>query len=70
MLIHLDNHALVNDLCAHFSRSGFRTQSVGGGMVQVIPPSAPTEDQGRRDLLLHLRVWEVVNPEATTAIVS
>ena len=69
MLIHLDNHALVNDLCAHFSRSGFRTQSVGGGMVQVTPPNAPSEDQGRRDLLLHLRVWEVVNPEVTTAVV-
>jgi hypothetical protein len=68
MLIQLDNHAVgVSELCAHFRRSGFRAESVGGGMVSRV--AAPTEDQERRDLLLHLRVWEVSNPGMTTTIV-
>ena len=70
MLIELDNHALVSDLCAHFSRSGFRTQSVGGGMVEVSRLEAATIDQEQREVLLHLRVWEVVNPRVTATVVS
>jgi hypothetical protein len=71
MLIQLENHALVNDLCAHYRRSGFRTSSVGGGMIEVVArPDAPTQDQERHDLLLHLRVWEAINPGTTATVVS
>ena len=70
MLIRIDDHALVNELCVHFTRSGFSAESVGGGMVEVIRPDAPSEDQERRELVLHLRVWEVLKPLATTTVVS
>ena len=70
MLIRIDNHALVNNLCAHYRRSGFTAQPVGGGMIEITRPDSPTEDQHRREVLLHLRVWDVRNPEATASVVG
>jgi hypothetical protein len=64
MLIRTDDHSLVDHLCAHYRRSGFHAESVGGGMIEVARPDAPNEDQERREVLMHLRVWEVTNPEA------
>jgi len=61
---------LVNDLCAHYTRSGFTAESVGGGMVEVTRLDAPTEAQQRREVLLHLRVWEVLNPGVSVTVVS
>ena len=40
MLIRVDDHALVDDLCVHFRRSGFTAERVGGGMVEVERPDA------------------------------
>ena len=62
MLIRLDDHALVDDLCFHYRRSGFEAESVGGGMVEVRKPDAPTPQREREELILHLRVWEIANP--------
>lgn len=64
MLIRTDDHTLVDDLCAHYRRSGFDAESVGGGMIEVACPDAPDEEQERRDVLMHLRVWKVTNPGA------
>ena len=64
MLIRLDEQALVDDLCAHFRRSGFTAESVGGGMVEVEAPSAPSDEEARRAVGQHLRVWQIANPEA------
>ena len=64
MLIRIDDNTLVDDLCAHYRRSGFRVESVGGGMVDVARENAPTPEQERHEVLLHLRVWEAVNPDA------
>lgn len=70
MLIRIDNHALVNSLCAHYRRSGFTAQPVGGGMIEITRPDSSTEDQERRDVVLHLRVWEVTNPRVTVSVVG
>ena len=64
MLIRLDDNSLVDDLCAHYRRSGFRVEPMGGGMVDVARENAPTPEQERHEVLLHLRVWEAVNPNA------
>ena len=63
MLIRLDDNTLVDDLCAHYRRSGFRVEHMGGGMVDVAREDAPTPEQERHEVLLHLRVWEAVNPD-------
>ena len=70
MLIQLNDHALVNDLCAHYRRSGFTAQPVGGGMIEVTRPDSPTEELERREVVLHLRVWEVTNPRVPASVVG
>jgi len=65
MLIQLDDHTLVDDLCAHFARSGFTARSVGAGTAEIARRIPSTDDQDRREILLHLRVWQIVNPGAT-----
>ena len=63
MLIRLDDNTLIDDLCAHYRRSGFRVEPVGGGMVDIGREDAPTPEQERHEIMLHLRVWEAVNPD-------
>ena len=64
MLIRLDNHALIDDLCAHYRRSDFTVEHVGGGMIEVTRNGASSPEQERREVSMHLRVWEAVNPNA------
>jgi hypothetical protein len=64
MLIRIDNHTLVDHLCAHYRRSGFHAESVGGGMIEVARPDAPDEAQERREVLMHLQVWKVTTRDA------
>jgi hypothetical protein len=64
MHIWLDDPTLVDDLCAHYRRSGFAAERVGGGRVEVALADAPSREQERLEVLLHLRVWEAVNPDA------
>ena len=64
MLIRVDDHALVDDLCAHYRRSGFHAERVGGGMIEVTQPDAADPGKERHSVLMHLRVWQVANPDA------
>jgi hypothetical protein len=70
MRIHIDNHGLVDDLCAHYARSGFKAASVGDGMIQVARPDAQTKDQERREVLMHLRIWRAISPGVNITLVS
>ena len=64
MLIRITNNPqLVEDLCAHYRRSGFHVEAVGGGMVEVERRDAPSREQERHEVLLHLRIWQAVNPD-------
>jgi hypothetical protein len=62
MLIRVRDYALLNDLCVHFRRSGFEVESIGDCMIEVGRPDAPDESQELREVLIHLRVWQVINP--------
>lgn len=70
MLIRVDDPALVDDLRAHYDRSGFDSEPVGGGMIDVARPDARDEEQERRAVVLHLRVWDAMNPDANSAIIA
>jgi hypothetical protein len=61
MLITLDDNELLEDLCSHFQRSGFAVERVGGAMVQIERADAPSRDQSNREVLMHLRIWEILN---------
>ena len=63
MLIRVDDNDLVDDLCAHYRRSGFHVEAVGGGMAEVARRDAPSREQERYEVLLHLRIWQVTHPE-------
>ena len=69
MLIRLDNAALIDDLCAHFARSGYTAEAVGGGMVDVGWPSTLDERDLREQIALHLRIWQIGNSSAGAELV-
>lgn len=69
MLISIEEPELAEALCAHFERSGFHTQRVDGGMIEVGRNDAPNRGQERLEIALHLRVWEAMHPEAKITVV-
>ena len=69
MLIRLHNPALLEDLCVHFLRSGFTVERAGGAMLEVERRDAPSLEQARREVLMHLRIWDVLNPDGRCELV-
>ena len=61
MLIRLDDSTLIDDLCAHFRRSGFTADRAGGSIVDVARPDVPTH-QAEQEVLIHLQLWRIINP--------
>lgn len=70
MFLRLEDQALVEDLCAHYRRSGFTAEPVGGGMVVIRRPDVPNEQQEQREVSMHLRVWEILHPDARTELLQ
>jgi hypothetical protein len=70
LLIRIDNEDLMDDLCVHFARSGFGVRRAGGTTIDVRRDDAPTREQERHEVVLHLRVWQVINPGAHGELVG
>jgi hypothetical protein len=70
MLIRLSEPSLVDDLCENFRRAGFAAQSAGGSMAEIFRPDAPEHGQERREVELHLRVWQSMQADAAVEIIS
>jgi hypothetical protein len=68
MLLRTDSPTEAESLCSDFRRSGFSAQPVGGSMLEVSRPDAPSGEQERREVEVHLRVWRAANPESTAEI--
>jgi hypothetical protein len=64
MLMRLDNPWLIDDLCAHYARSGFLVLRMGGSMIEVRRPTAGSEREEVRMIEMHQRMWDVCNPGA------
>jgi hypothetical protein len=62
MLVLLDDPVLVDDLCAHFRRSGFTADPAGGSMVEVHLRDAPSRAQAENEIRVHLQLWRILNP--------
>ena len=69
MLIRLSETDLVDDLCESFRRAGFTAESAGGSMAEVYRIDAPEQDQERREIEIHLRIWHAIRSEANAEIV-
>lgn len=70
MLIRVSDASLVDDLCAHFRRSGFGCDPAGGSMVDVSRLDAPSIEQERREIALHLRVWNAMHAVVTAELLD
>jgi hypothetical protein len=70
MLIRLSDASFVDDLCAHFRRSGFHCDPAGGSMIDVSRPHAANAELSRRELELHLRIWAATHPQVTAELVD
>jgi hypothetical protein len=66
LTITTDDATLLDDLCRHFDRSGFTVRRLPRGGAEVSMPDAPTAAQSAREVQLHLAVWRVMNPRATS----
>jgi hypothetical protein len=70
VLIRLSDASLADDLCAHFRRSGFECEPAGGTMIEVSRSDAPSVEQERREVELHLRVWKATHPEVAAELLD
>jgi hypothetical protein len=65
LTIAVDDMSVVDDLCFHYTRSGFTALRLPCGAVRVHRPDAPSSEQSWREAALHLLVWRAMNPSAT-----
>jgi hypothetical protein len=68
MLMRLDNPWLVDDLCAHYARSGFLVLRVVGSMIEVRRPNARDEHEERRMIEMHRRRSRLAGARKTERI--
>ena len=64
LLIHLEDPRFTDELCSYFERSGFEAHARGPGVAQVAMPEVSDAAQSRREIELHLRVWQAIRPMA------
>jgi hypothetical protein len=67
MLLRLSNPALLPDLRQHFARSGFSVADEGESLL-VGRADAPSAEQERREVEMHLRVWQMMHPDAQVEV--
>jgi hypothetical protein len=62
MHLRLFDPAALPELRQHFTRSGFSVAEDGERLI-VGRPEAPDARQERREIELHLQVWQAMHPE-------
>jgi hypothetical protein len=62
MRIRISDPSLAGDLRHHFERSSFTVDDLDAATLEVKRPDAPDDDQARREIELHLRVWRAMHP--------
>jgi hypothetical protein len=70
MLIRVDQAAFVDDLCAHFRRSGFIADPAGRRTVHVEKPDARSYQRAETEILSHLKVWQLRNPDGVVELLA
>jgi hypothetical protein len=70
MLIQVSDQSFVDEFCAHFTRSGFTIERAGGSMVEVYRLDAPTREQERLEVTLHMRVWQATHPDVAVVLLD
>jgi hypothetical protein len=70
MRLRTGDPTLLDDLRAHFERSGFAVESTGDADLDVRRPDAPSPEQEAREIELHLEVWRIVQPSIKVELVD
>jgi hypothetical protein len=65
-----DDPALIPELRQHFERSGFVTNRVSEDRIEAWRPDAPTAEQERREIELHLAVWRAMHAGIATELID
>src|SRR5437868_11271122 len=67
MRLRLFDPAALPELRQHFLRSGFSVADDGEGLV-IRRPDQTNAEQERREIALHLQVWQTMHPEELVEI--
>lgn len=67
MRLRLFDPAAIPELRQHFQRSGFALADDGENLV-IRRPDAPNAEQERREIELHLQVWQTMHPDVRLEI--
>ena len=67
MRLRMFDPAALPELRQHFLRSGFSVADDGEGLV-IRRPDQTNAEQERREIALHLQVWQTMHPEARVEI--
>ncbi len=70
MRLRTGDPALLDDLRAHFERSGFVVESTGDADLDVPRPDAPSPEQEALEIELHLKVWRAMQPNILVELVD
>jgi hypothetical protein len=70
MRLRIGDPTLLDDLRAHFERSGFAVEKTGDSDLDIRRPDAPSPEQEAREIELHLRVWSVLRPGVRVELVD
>jgi hypothetical protein len=69
MHLRLFDHAALPELRQHFARSGFSVSEIGERLV-IGRPEAPDAEDERREIELHLQVWQTMHPDVRVEIAT
>lgn len=69
MHLRLFDPATLPELRQHFTRSGFSVAEDGEG-VSIRRPEAPDAEHERREIELHLQVWQAMHPELRVELIA
>jgi hypothetical protein len=70
MRLRTGDPTLLDDLRAHFERSGFAVECTGDADLDVRRPDAPSAEQEAREIELHLKVWRAMQPNIQVELVD
>jgi hypothetical protein len=70
MQLQLSDPALIPELRQHFERSGFVTNRVSEDKIEAWRPDAPSAEQERREIELHLAVWRAMHAGIATELID
>ena len=69
MHVRLFDPAAIHELRHHFARSGFSVAGNGENLVLGRPGALDAADE-RREIELHLQVWQTMHPDVPVEITS